>query len=213
MKIIWLGHAMFEIIDTNSGMKIITDPYSSEVGYPVEKRSADILTVSHDHYDHNNTSIVNARLVLNSETEAKFDGLKVSSITTYHDDAQGTMRGKNLVFKFEGEATVVHLGDYGEKFLRSEVKEFISGADVMLVPVGGIYTIGPKEAAQLVKETSPKIAVPMHYKTPHLRFDLSGVEEFLSEAGLLVEEREELLLEDEEIKHPGTKVVVLKYRV
>ncbi|MCX7832488.1 MAG: MBL fold metallo-hydrolase [Actinobacteria bacterium] len=213
MIIKWLGHAMFEILDEKSGLKIITDPYSEEVGYPVKKRSADVVTQSHDHFDHNNISSVESKMVIKDEGLFEYGGVRFEGLRTFHDEHAGKQRGINLIFKIQGEMTVVHMGDYGEKFLRQEVKEFISGADILLLPVGGVFTIGPREAVQVVKEANPKIVIPMHYKTPHLKFELSSVDDFLNESGLLYESREELRVFKENLDLNSIRVYVLNYEV
>lgn len=210
MIIKWLGHAMFEIKDELEDITIITDPYSLEVGYPVQKRKADILTMSHDHYDHNNSDSVDADIVLTGEVETEYKGLKISSLKTYHDEASGRKRGFNYIFKFDNELKVAHLGDFGEPVIRDEVIEFLKGVNILLVPVGGVYTIGPKEAAELIKAVSPQIAVPMHYKTPLLKFELGTIDEFLLHWGSDFEKTNALLKIDKSSLPEKTKVVVLE---
>lgn len=213
MQIKWLGHAMFEIYDEKSGLKIITDPYSEEVGYPVKKRTADVVTQSHDHFDHNNLSSVESKIVIKDEGLYEYGGLRFEGLQTFHDGHAGKQRGINLVFRIQGEMTVVHMGDYGENFLRKEVKEFISNTDILLIPVGGVFTIGPREAVEVVKETNPRIVIPMHYKTPHLKFELSGVDEFLKLSGFRYESKDELNISKEELDINSIQVFVLNYEV
>lgn len=212
MKIKWLGHAMFEIFDDDSQTKVITDPYSEDVGYPVAKRTADVVTISHHHFDHDNLQSVEAELYLDAEVNQEFRGLQISSFRTYHDEAHGSKRGTNLIFKFSGSAKVAHLGDYGEPKPRKEVIDFLADAEAILLPVGGVYTIGPEEAAELVRMLKPSIVVPMHFKTQHLRFELEGVERFLEAAGLPFEKKSELIVEREASKGE-TRIVVLDYEV
>ncbi len=170
---------MFEMKIEN--FRIVTDPYDAKVGYPLPDVEADIVTVSHEHYDHNNISAVKGNYqIVNKEGSNSFNGLKISGIKTYHDDAQGKERGGNIVFSIEGEGIkVVHMGDYGESELRREVKAFIKDADVLCIPVGGTYTIDSYQAASIVKDIRPKITIPMHYQTRHLSFPLSSVDDFI----------------------------------
>lgn len=199
MKIKWLGHAMFEINDEASGIAIITDPYAEEVGYPVKERKADIVTASHDHYDHNNLSSVKAEKILTGNVDEVYNGVRIVSFQTYHDEAMGKKRGTNFIFKFYGELTVAHLGDYGEQHLRAEVKDFLSDADIVLLPVGGIYTIGPEEAISLIEAVQPAVVIPMHYKTAYLKFELLGVDEFLKRINRPVKQVFELKINKESL--------------
>jgi len=208
MRIKWLGHAMFEINDEASGAVIITDPYAEEVGYPVKEREADIVTVSHDHYDHNNLKSVKAEKKLKMNVDEVFKGVRIASFQTYHDEAMGKKRGNNFIFKFYGELIVAHLGDYGEPYLRTEVKDFLSDADVVLLPVGGIYTIGPGEALNMVEALQPKVVIPMHYKTPYLKFELFGVDEFLKRTNLPSRQVSELQISKESLPSETTIFVL-----
>lgn len=178
MKIRWLGHAMFKM--EIEGFRIITDPYDAKVGYPLPDVEADIVTVSHEHYDHNNISFVRGNYqVVNKDGSECFNGLVISGIKTYHDDVQGKQRGENIILSIEGEEMkVVHMGDYGESYLRKEVKDFLQDVDILCIPVGGVYTIDPLRAASIVKDIKPKVAIPMHYQTRHLSFSLSSVDNF-----------------------------------
>jgi L-ascorbate metabolism protein UlaG (beta-lactamase superfamily) len=213
MIIRWLGHAMFEIKDEEKDLTVITDPYAPEVGYPVVRRKSDVLTMSHDHYDHNHSASVEAELILTGEVETEYRGLKISSLTTYHDDSDGRKRGLNHVFRFEEELKLAHLGDFGEPVLRDEVKEFLQGTDILLVPVGGVYTIGPEEAVELIKEVKPAVVIPMHYRTAYLKFDLRPVDDFLSIWGSDFEKPGVALKIDSGSLPEKTKVVVLELEV
>lgn len=211
MKISWLGHAMFEIVDEKSNLTIVTDPYGEEVGYPLKKRKADVVTISHEHFDHNNRSIVEASHVLSKRGEFEINGVKISAIESFHDEAFGKKRGTNLIFKIEGEFKLAHLGDYGEPVLREEIGEFLKDLDVLFVPVGGTFTIGPQEASKLVEEVNPKIVIPMHYKTPHLKFELLSEEHFLKVSGRESLKLDVLYLKNENLKDYEGKVVLLDY--
>lgn len=178
MKVRWFGHAMFQLV--MGGFRIVTDPYDTSVGYPLPDVEADIVTVSHGHYDHNNVSLIKGNFeVLKNSGVRRFNELIITGVKTYHDDVQGKQRGENIIFSFEGEEMkVVHMGDYGESDLRKEVHDFLIGADILLLPVGGTYTINPLQAASIVKAIKPKIVIPMHYQTKHLSFSLSSVDDF-----------------------------------
>jgi L-ascorbate metabolism protein UlaG (beta-lactamase superfamily) len=179
MKIKWLGHSSF-VITSDTGTRIITDPYEvgGGVNYGPIKESADIVTVSHDHADHNNVAAVQGSpTVVRGVAEVK--GIKFKGIPTYHDDAGGGKRGRNTILCFEVDGMrVCHLGDLGHQLSDSQLAE-LGKVDVLLIPVGGFYTIDAKVATQLGDRLKPKVIVPMHYKTAKCDYPIAGVEEFL----------------------------------
>ena len=179
MKIKWLGHSSFAITSDN-GTKIITDPYApaEKLNYGEIKESADIVTVSHDHFDHNNVAAVRGNPEVVRET-AEIKGLKFKGISTYHDDIHGKRRGKNTMFCFEVDGVkVCHLGDLGHQLTAEQVAE-VGEVDVLLVPVGGFYTIDATVAGKVCDQLKPRVIIPMHFKTNKCAFPISGVDEFL----------------------------------
>lgn len=177
MKLTYLGHASF-LIETKSGVKILTDPYDSSVGYTVFEIEPDIVLTSHKHFDHGYTGSLKGDFVL-FDTEGEFEakGVKIKGIKTFHDKEQGKKRGENIVFVIEDEFLVAHLGDLGHELSEAELEK-LGRIDILLIPVGGVYTIDPKEAFNVAKAINPKLIIPMHYKTQKLKFDLSSVDEF-----------------------------------
>ena len=179
MKLKWLGHSAF-VITSDTGIKIITDPYATDdrLSYGEIKESADIVTVSHDHSDHNNVSAVRGNPeIVRGTTEIK--GIKFRGIPTYHDEAKGQQRGKNTIFCFEVDGTkVCHLGDLGHTLGDKQIAE-IGEVDILLIPVGGLYTINATTASQVCDQLKPKVIIPMHYKTNKCGLPISGVDEFL----------------------------------
>jgi L-ascorbate metabolism protein UlaG (beta-lactamase superfamily) len=179
MKIKWLGHAAF-LITTDSGIRIITDPYkpADDLKYGEIKESADIVTVSHEHFDHNNAAAVQGNpQVVRKTTEAK--GIKFKGIPTYHDDAGGSKRGSNTIFCFEVDGlNICHMGDLGHALNDKQVAE-VGKVDILLIPVGGFYTIDAKAASQICDQLKPRVIIPMHYKTNKIDFPITGVDEFL----------------------------------
>jgi L-ascorbate metabolism protein UlaG (beta-lactamase superfamily) len=179
MKLKWLGHSAF-VITSDTGIKLITDPYATDdrLSYGEIKESADIVTVSHDHSDHNNVSAVRGNPeIVRGTTEIK--GIKFRGIPTYHDEAKGQQRGKNTIFccGVDG-AKVCHLGDLGHTLGDKQIAE-LGGVDILLVPVGGFYTIDAMAANQVCDQLKPRVIIPMHYKTNKCAFPISGVDEFL----------------------------------
>jgi L-ascorbate metabolism protein UlaG (beta-lactamase superfamily) len=179
MKIKWLGHSAF-LITSDSGTRIITDPYETTEGlrYGRIEESADIVTTSHDHTDHNNVAAVKGNpQVVRGTTEAK--GIKIRGIATAHDDTGGSQRGKNTVFCFEVDGlNVCHAGDLGHP-LTGEQAAAMGKVDILLIPVGGFYTIDARTADRVGDQLKPKVIIPMHYKTDKLDFPIAGVAEFL----------------------------------
>lgn len=179
MKISWLGHACF-MIQTNNGTLIITDPFDDSVGYPQPRVTADLVTVSHQHFDHNAVKMVSGKpKVIQTSGEHIMNGLKIMGIPCYHDNAKGSLRGKNLIFVFEENSfRVCHLGDLGHIPDQKLLGE-IGHVDVLLIPVGGLYTIDASEAKELISLINPRYVAPMHYKTPYLKLPISPVDNFL----------------------------------
>ncbi len=192
MEIKYLGHSSF-LIKTKTA-KIVTDPYDPEmVGLKFPKTEADIVTVSHSHKDHNqfkNVSGINGVNPLMIDMPGEFEkmGVRIFGFQTFHDKTSGSERGENIMYKFESEGmSLLHCGDLGmvpeESFL-----EAIGEVDVLLVPVGGFYTIDSDEAVSLVKKIEPSIVIPMHYKTEKSsnasESKLAGVSEFTKKFGL-----------------------------
>ena len=179
MKIKWLGHATF-LITSESGIRIITDPYETTeaLRYGEIKELADIVTISHDHADHSNVAAVQGNpQVVRGTTEAK--GIKFKGIPTAHDDVGGSKRGKNIIFCFEVDGlNICHAGDLGHPLTDDQVS-VIGKADVLIIPVGGFFTIDARVASQVCDGLKPSVVIPMHYKTDKLDFPIAGVDEFL----------------------------------
>ncbi len=171
MKIRYLGHSSFLISGDNK--KIVTDPFD-KIGYTVERVTADYCTVSHEHFDHNFTCGVNAKHVIRESANGFL------AIDSYHDEDFGAKRGKNRIFKWTIEGiTVCHMGDIGEKPNKDLVGK-IGEVDVLLIPVGGNYTIDAETAKRYIELIEPRIAVPMHYKDDKSDLDIDGAEKFIS---------------------------------
>ncbi len=182
MQIKYLGHAAF-LITSEKGIKIITDPYqtSNQLSYGGIQESADIVTVSHDHSDHNNAASVKGNPVLvKKEGTVEVKGIKFKGIPCYHDEVKGKARGNNIIFCFEVDGMrVCHLGDLGHSLSDTQVNE-LGEIDILLIPVGGFYTIDAGMASMVSDDLKPKVIIPMHYKTPKCNWPLNTVEDFLA---------------------------------
>lgn len=179
MKIKWLGHAAF-LITSDSGTRIITDPYETSEGlkYGEIKETADIVTVSHDHGDHNNVAAVKGNpQVVRDTTEAK--GINIKAIPTAHDDKGGSERGKNTIFCFEVDGIrICHAGDLGHLLTDNQVVE-VGKVHVLLIPVGGYFTIDARTAGEVCDQVRTRVIIPMHYKNDKCLFPIGGVDEFI----------------------------------
>lgn len=181
MKIKWLGHASF-LITSDSGVRVVTDPYARGGGieYGPIQETAEIVTVSHKHQDHNNVGAVKGKPTLVDVAGTRnVKGVDLLGVSTYHDGAKGAQRGPNIVFCFTMDGLrVCHLGDLGHELDAAKAKE-IGTVDVLLVPVGGFYTIDCGQACSVCEVLKPKVVIPMHVKTAKCDYPIAGVEDFL----------------------------------
>jgi len=186
----WLGHSCFYLV-SSSGLRVVTDPFGSDVPYPEISPEADVVTISHEHFDHNNSSVVKGKPKVlrgvNPSTK-KFQKLEETlgdvtfrTIHSYHDEDKGRKRGENAIFVMEFPGLrLAHLGDLGHP-LDEDTARSMGEVDVLLIPVGGYYTIGGQIAKEVVRSLSPRIVIPMHYKTRYTSsWPISEVNEFIS---------------------------------
>ncbi|MHC1601377.1 MAG: MBL fold metallo-hydrolase [Candidatus Nezhaarchaeales archaeon] len=180
ITIVWHGHACFEI---RNSVTVVIDPHDGSLGIKPPSAKADIVLISHRHFDHaNGLSYVkkNDTIVINQPGTYEVKGIKVTGIATYHDDSRGAKRGPNTVYAFEMEGIkFCHLGDLGHVLTEDQVNA-LKPIDVLMVPVGGVFTIDAKQADEVVKLLSPRIVIPMHYKVPGLDLPIAGVEKFIA---------------------------------
>lgn len=188
MDIIHLGHSSFRIKGKQTAL--VTDPFSTEAtGLKFPKNlEADIVTVSHQHEDHNfleagNWKLETGTLIIAGPGEYESKGVKILGIASFHDSSKGLQRGRNTIYKMTMDGiNLCHLGDLGHK-LEAETVDLLDGVDVLLIPAGGVYTIDAKVASEVVAQLEPKIVIPMHYQVLGLKFQLEPLEKFLQEMG------------------------------
>lgn len=183
MKIKWLGHACF-LISSQNGTRILTDPFDSSVGYSVPSEEADIVTISHGHHDHNYVDAVKGEYVqFDSQGSYNNKDIAITGVSSFHDSSGGTKRGSNIIFILDVDGLrVCHCGDLGHELNEDQV-EAIGKVDVLLLPVGGNYTIDAKQAANVANQLKPKVIIPMHYKTEAVNIPIEGVDKFLGIMG------------------------------
>ncbi|MBI2599720.1 MBL fold metallo-hydrolase [Candidatus Daviesbacteria bacterium] len=190
MDIYWLGQACLKLKGKNA--QVVIDPFDPTfTGLKLPKDlSADIVLSTHEHQDHNNTDIVTTPtgsgkpMEFKEPGEYEVAGVVITAIDSFHDNSNGSERGKNTIFHLNLDGlNIVHLGDLGQAQLTEEQVAQIGQTDVLLTPVGSVYTIDGKQAATIVAQLEPKIVIPMHYKIEGLKFELEGMEKFLKEMG------------------------------
>lgn len=182
MEIYYLGHSCFKIKGKQA--VVVTDPYEEKVAKLPKDLEADVVTVSHDHGDHNAVDKLKRKgFVVDGPGEYEVSGVSVIGVAGWHDDKRGEERGNNTMYVIEMDGLrLLHLGDVGHKLSESQLEE-IGAIDVVFVPVGGVYTIDAKTAVEVTRQVDPWIIVPMHYALGNNELKLGGVETFLKEMG------------------------------
>lgn len=185
----WFGQACFKV--KGKSAIVVFDPYDPAfTGLATLKIASDIVCISHQHQDHNNVSAVvpteegKTPFVISGPGEYEISGVTISGIASFHDDKSGAERGGNTIYLATvDDVNIVHLGDLGQKKLTQEQAELLSVCDVLLIPVGSVYTISGLDAPEIIAQIEPKIIVPMHFKIPGLKFDLDDVSVFQKAVG------------------------------
>ena len=183
MKIEWIGHACFRMT-AQDGTVAITDPYDESVGIEMIPLRADLITMSHEHHDHNETCMIAGHPVIARGPQlAGVGSISSRAVNSWHDDVQGEKRGFNMVriFGIDG-LKIVHMGDQG-CMPDEDVLEAIKDADVMMIPVGGTYTVDAQGAKAIVDLAKPACVIPMHVKTAHCPYPIARADEFLALMG------------------------------
>ncbi len=179
MEIKWHGHSCFEI---GEGTKIVIDPHDGRsLGIKPPDVRADIVLVTHHHFDHDAVRIVKGDFkVIDSPGEYKIGDVSIKGILAYHDEEQGRKRGQITMYKIENEGIkLLHVGDLGHVLTSNHLNE-IGKIDILFTPVGGVYTIDAKKAYENVKLLKPKVVIPMHYKVSGMTLGIQPVDPFIS---------------------------------
>ena len=183
MVIEWLGHSCF-LVTTKNGTRILFDPYDDTVGYSRAEKEVDIVVVSHQHFDHNNLSRITGNYtVVDKPGVHTFDEITIECLKTYHDHSVGAHRGENLVSVLSVRGIrLCHMGDLGS-IPEDSIMEKLKGTQILLIPVGGHFTINTNEVLEICERIAPNIIIPMHFKTPATDMDIAPLHEFLEAVG------------------------------
>lgn len=216
MIISWYGHSCFKVQTKpkrgEGDITIITDPFDKSIGLRPPQGQANIITISHlQHDDHNNTSTIKGDpFVIDSAGEYSIGSVSIRGIESYHDNKKGLERGRNLIYVYKSEGLrLCHLGDLGHTLTDKQLDQ-IGPVDIAMIPVGGTYTIGPKEAEIVIGQLEPKIIVPMHYKVNGLKIDIADEKAFCKELGSCIKEKlPKLSIKKKELDGIENKIIIL----
>ncbi len=187
------------------------DPFDETTGLKVSSMTADILLITHDHHDHNNKkAIKGSPFLIEGPGEYEVKEIFVQGIPSFHDETEGKQRGQNTIYVIEAEEMrFCHLGDFGQKELTEDQLEQIGDIDILMIPVGGEFTLDAKGATHVISQIEPRIVIPMHYLIPNLKVKIEGVDKFLKEIGKKsIVPQEKLLIKKKDLPQE-TQVVVL----
>jgi L-ascorbate metabolism protein UlaG (beta-lactamase superfamily) len=178
MRVIWHMHSCFEIIDQAT---VVMDPHDGRsIGVKVPSLRADVVTISHDHFDHNAVRVIKGEYVVVKDVASRtVKGVAIRGITGFHDDVNGEKRGRMNIFHITLDGVrFCHLGDLGHMLSEAQIKE-LGEVDVLFLPVGGVFTIDGEQAQQLVRSINPKVAIPMHFRVGGLSMSIQNADGFL----------------------------------
>ncbi|MHB1252563.1 MAG: MBL fold metallo-hydrolase [Candidatus Humimicrobiaceae bacterium] len=177
-KITFFGHSMF-VVESKNGLRIGMDPFDENVKSRLPDIAADIVTVSHSHFDHSNTGLFKGSPeIVKGSVKFNKNDIYISGYNSFHDNNGGRLRGENIIFEIKTDGIrFVHLGDFGS-FQDDNTINMIKNMDILFIPVGGVYTINFIEAAELIKTLNPKVAIPMHFKEKDTKMEIDEINSF-----------------------------------
>jgi len=209
MELTYIGHSCFHIKGKKTSLVI--DPYNPEmVGFKMPKQNVRILLNTHNHEDHSFNSQVNHEYLINNPGEYEIDDVYITGVQTFHDDKEGKERGSNTVYSIDIEGiNIVHLGDLGHQLDEKAIAK-LGVVDVLIVPVGGHFTIDSFEASKIISTLEPKVVIPMHYKTDDSKInELADISVFLYEMGEKNPQKEDSLKLQSAPSNEDTKIIIL----
>jgi len=179
MKLKWYGHSCFGLTFAN-GTTLITDPFDESVGYPLCTARADAVLSSHGHFDHNYVaSLTGEPKMINTPGAHEVNGVKITGTHSFHDPEQGKLRGENVIFTVEADGLrIAHLGDLGHMPNANQLAA-IKDVDVLLIPIGGTFTVTTPQAVEIIAQAKPHTAIAMHYQNEYCTFPITDAKEFV----------------------------------
>ncbi|RJQ31581.1 lactamase [Candidatus Parcubacteria bacterium] len=213
MQITWLGQACFKIQTNNT--TIIIDPFDPKIGLKMPRVTADIVLSTHDHYDHNNISAIKGTdvdpFIINNPGEYEVKDVFIYGIKSFHDKSEGKERGDNTIYRIEAEnINLAHLGDLGHALSNGQLEQ-LQGVDILMIPVGGTYTINAKEANEVISQIEPRIVIPMHYKIKGLNINLDPIDKFCKETGVCATDTlPKLKIVKKDLPQEEMKIIILQ---
>ncbi|MBU2635253.1 MBL fold metallo-hydrolase [Patescibacteria group bacterium] len=216
MNINWYGQSCFQVSSSqgkNNHVSIVIDPFDETTGLRVPKLQADIVLVTHEHSDHNNVKAVSGEpFIIEGPGEYDIKGSFIQGISGYHDNTQGAQRGSITIYTIETEGMrLCHLSDLGQKELSPSQLDKIGDIDILMIPIGGIYTIDAAEAVKIMAQIEPRVIIPMHYKIPKLKIKLDDVDKFLKNLGMKKPESlPKLSIRKKDISTEEAKIIILQ---
>lgn len=218
MLIQYYGQSCFKVTTKPAGratddITVFFDPFEKELGIRPPQGQADIVFVSHAHYDHNNVGAIKGDpVVIETPGEYAAKGINVVGIDSFHDDKEGTERGRSTIFILEAEdLKICHLGDLGSDLNGKQLEE-IDGVDILFIPVGGNFTIDGKRAAELVRKIEPSIVIPMHYKVSGIKEEIDDEKKFCTEMGNCPKEKvTKLNIKKKDLEGKSMEIVLMDH--
>lgn len=210
MTITWYGQSCFRL-EAKEG-SVLIDPFSKEIGLKPPRIKDDVVLVTHQHSDHNNIEDANPEaFIIQNPGEYENHGIAIQGIQSFHDNKEGAERGLNTIYVLKAEElTICHLGDLGHPLTDHQIEE-IGDVDILMIPVGGTYTIDAKTAIEVINQVEPKIVIPMHYMVPgHSPSSLDGPEKFVKELGLTPEKFDKYKISKKLLPVEEVKLVMLE---
>lgn len=213
MNITWYGQSCFRI--QGKDVTLVTDPFSKEIGLKPPSGTADVVTISHEHFDHNNRDAIKGEpFIIDGAGEYEIKKVVIRGIESYHDSKEGKLRDGNTIFTIlMDEIKLCHLGDLGQKNLDTEQLKAIGQVDILFVPVGGVFTINSKEAEVIISQIEPRMVVPMHYKLPGMKDEaakLDDIKAFCQEYNLNAKDTvSKISIKKKELPEEETQYIVM----
>lgn len=213
MNIIWYGQSCFRI--QSKDITLITDPFDKKIGLKPPYGAANIVTISHDHYDHNNYGVIKGNpFIVDGVGEYEINKVIIKGIKSYHDNKEGKERGANTIYAIEMEGIAMcHLGDLGQESLTDSQLEKIGQVDILFAPIGGIFTIDQKSADVIISQIEPRIIIPMHYKIAGLKgnlLKLDSIDKFSKEHNVSASDKvSKFSIKKKDLPQEESKVVLM----